>query len=74
MPEFFFQAIVSMNENLSFQFQAPANPFDRFSKGFLRPSISVIRTFIAISVKVAIFMSTPFAPNHPFGQTEYSKI
>lgn len=74
MSECFVQVIIDINHELYFQFQAHANLFDRFSKGSIEPSFSVIRTFSAISVNVAIFNSAPFAPSQTFGQTKNPKI
>lgn len=45
-----------------------------FPRKFLESFYWVFCTFIVASIKVAIFMSSPFAPSHPFYRTKNSMV
>lgn len=74
MSEYLFWDNAGINVELCFKFQAFINPFDQFSKELILPSNTVTRTFSALSVNVAIFVSTPFASCQSGDWTENSKI
>ena len=74
MSECLFRDNVGINGELHFKFQAFINPFDRFSKGLILPSNSVIRTSSVRSVNVAVLVSAPFASYQSGDRTENSKI
>lgn len=74
MLECLFRDNVGINGELRFKLQGSTNPFDRFSKGFILPSNSVIRTSSVRSINVAVLVSVPFASCQSGDRTENSKI